>query len=128
MRSIARVSIMVLLCTVFAAGADVSGTWTGSITPEGRNAEPLRFTLVQDGSKVTGTGGPSQTEQYPIQNGQVKDGRITLQVMNRDRTFSFDLVVMGDEISGKAQLERGGEIRGTATVSLRPEKKSGTQD
>jgi len=128
MRGIARVSITVLLCAVFAAGADLTGTWTGSITPDGRNAEPLRFTIVQDGSKITGTGGPSEVEQYAIQNGQVKDGRITLQVMNKDRTFSFDLVVKGDELSGKAQLERGGEIRGTATVSLRQEKKSGSQD
>src|SRR5262245_37591511 len=100
-RGIARVSITILLCTVFAAGAGLTGIWTGSITPDGRNAEPLRFSIVQDGSKLTGTGGPNETQQFPIQNGQVKDGKITLQVVAGDRTFSFDLVVKGDEISGK---------------------------
>jgi hypothetical protein len=122
MKRFPLISLAILFSSVWVMAADATGTWTGSITPEGRGTEPLQFVIKQEGAMLTGTAGPHSQEQHPIQNGLVKDEKITFEVPNGNRTFRFDLTFSGTEMNGKAQLLSGGEIRGNATVSMQRQK------
>jgi hypothetical protein len=59
-----------LLLAFIAAPSNLSGVWTGAF--RGGDSEiPQLFTLKEQGTKITGTGGPDSTEQYPVQNGSI---------------------------------------------------------
>ena len=59
--------------------------------------------MGQDGNKLTGSGGPNETEQHPFENGKVEGDRLTFEVL---QAIQFDLQVKGDEITGG--MKRGG--------------------
>src|SRR5215831_20799263 len=72
--------------------ADVSGTWTGTFSvPGSDHKEPQYFILKQDGTKLTGSGGPDAVEQYVIANGTVEDGVVTFELTSGEWKFKYDL-------------------------------------
>jgi uncharacterized protein (TIGR03435 family) len=78
-----------LVCGIAAGATDVSGKWSGA---------PFYFIFKQDGSKLSGSGGPSEKEQIvSFDNGVVEGDRITFQA----GSLQVDLRVMGDEIRGE---------------------------
>jgi hypothetical protein len=113
----------VLLAASSALGADVSGVWTGTLTPDGRDkGDTALLVLRQEGDKLTGTAGPNESEQHPLLNAAIKGDRITFEIQPReDRRFSFDLKVVGEQITGRAEMRQDGQVRGNATLSLKRE-------
>jgi hypothetical protein len=105
---------------VSAMGNDLSGTWTGSFRAEGGDHDtPQMFLLTQDGSKVTGTGGPDSQEQYPIENGRIDGDRLKFELTTGEWRFSYDLKQNGsDGLKGDLQLKTVNHSR-NAKVSLR---------
>jgi hypothetical protein len=123
MKMTVLVLCLMLLAASSALAADVSGVWTGTLTPDGRdNGDTALLILRQDGDKLTGTGGPNQSEQRPIANGAIKGDRITFEVQAAEsRVISFDLKVAGDQLTGRAEMRQDGQVRGAATINLKRE-------
>jgi uncharacterized protein (TIGR03435 family) len=80
------------MCALAMAETGVSGKWVGG---------PFLFTLQQDGNKLSGTGGPGASEQYPLKNGVIEGGRATFSI----GTFQFDLHLEGATIKGEVKME-----------------------
>src|SRR5271157_538551 len=70
MKTFLHVSLASLLtCSLALAAADVSGRWASA---------PVYLVLKQDGNKLSGTGGPTETQQMvTFDNGTVEGNRVT---------------------------------------------------
>jgi len=113
--------LLFILAAVSLIAADATGTWTGSLIIVQDGAEqsrPAHLVLKQEGTKVTGTAGPDESEQHVIKNGEVSDGTITFSVPREEFDMKFTLKQDGDEIKGEITRERNGR-RETAKVILK---------
>jgi hypothetical protein len=111
----------IFLMTVFAAAmaaADATGTWTGTLTKvPTQEPGPAHLVLKQDGAKLTGTAGPDQNRQHPIENGKVENGAITFEVPSGESVMKFVLKQEGEEIKGDVTREHEGDLqRGSLAV------------
>ena len=102
------------------AFADVNGTWTGTLSPEGREQTPAYLVLQQEGETVTGTAGATaEGERFAIRKGTAKDGVVTFEVETPGGdVMKFDLKEQGDELSGTVTRERDGEQQ-RATLAVK---------
>lgn len=110
----------ILLLTLASAcllAADATGTWTGTLTPDGQESGPAHLILKQEGAKLTGTAGPRADEQRDIQNGKAQDGTITFEIGEDNATMKFSLKQEGDEIKGTVSRERDGQVQ-TAKLAV----------
>ncbi len=100
---------MLLLAAVAltAAAADVSGKWSGSFTDQGGDGGSAYAVLKQSGTTVTGTAGPDESQQWPIQNGKAEGDKVTLEVKADDGTiYKCALVLAGDTMKGDINATR----------------------
>ena len=105
------------LLLVFVAGmVNLSGVWTGAFRG-GDQEIPQLITLKQQGSKVTGTGGPDSTEQYPVLNGAVSGNVVKFEVDNAQRKFFYILKGTDSRLRGSLTIKSGNDTR-TTTVWL----------
>lgn len=75
------------------------------------------ITLKQQGSKVTGTGGPDSTEQYPVLNGSVNGNVVKFEVDNGQRKFFYTLKGTDSRLRGNLTIKNANNTR-TTTVWL----------
>jgi hypothetical protein len=105
--------LLMLGLTLSATAADVNGKWSGSFNvtrPDGEVKDDTAFfVLKQNGSELTGTVGPREDEQFPIQNGKVEGDKITLEASANGSVIKFELVLAGDHIKGDANGTHDGE-------------------
>jgi hypothetical protein len=113
--------LVLTLAAVGLLGADVTGVWTGTFTPDGDEPGPAHLVLKQEGAKVIGTAGPKPEEQMAIQNGKVEDGKLTFEVANDKATMKFVLKLEGDEIKGDVSREQDGQVQ-TAKLAVKRNK------
>lgn len=110
-----------LLSAVVLCATNVTGKWSGTLQTEGGNdSKPAYMILKQDGNKLEGSAGPSESEQHPFESGKVEGKRVTFDVSlgGGPGSMHFDLQVDGDQITG--QVIRSGEGRNeTAKISLK---------
>lgn len=115
-----------LVSILFSAAAlcaiDVTGKWSGTLQMEGESdSKPAYVILKQDGNKLAGSAGPSESEQHSFEGGKVEGNRLTFDVPlggQGEGSMHFDLQVEGDQITG--QVKRGGEGRNEAAkISLK---------
>ena len=57
-----------LASAVLLTAADATGTWTGTVTAEGRDF-PARLVLKQEGTALTGTAGADANDRHAIGKG-----------------------------------------------------------
>lgn len=103
--------VMALLSAVMVLASDATGTWKGQFTPSDREAGPALLILKQDGTALTGTAGPNEEEQRPIQNGKVEEGKLIFELPAGELVMKFHLTLDGDEIKGDITRERDGNIQ-----------------
>jgi hypothetical protein len=106
----------VALCT-----PNVTGKWSGTMQmgADG-NSQPAYVVLKQDGNKLTGSAGPTESEQHPFEGGKVQGNKVTFDVSlgGGPGSMHFDLQVEGDQITGK--VGRSGEdLNEAAKISLK---------
>ena len=101
--------LMIALAATALAAADVTGTWSGTLTPDGRDAGPALLILKQEGNAVTGTAGPDANESHPISKGKVENDTVTFEVETPDGVMKFALKQQGDELAGEVTREREGQ-------------------
>jgi hypothetical protein len=91
--------------------ADATGKWSGTIvrldSDSDGEAKPAYMVLKQDGAKLTGTAGPSASEQMEILDGKAEEGRLTFRL--EENGMMFDLKQDGDEITGEITREHDGQ-------------------
>jgi hypothetical protein len=111
-------AILISATSLAAAAADVSGKWSGSFADD-RASAPLFLILTQDGPKLTGTGGPTEAKQAPVENGTIQEDVMTFVIHAGPSTLVFDLRIKGEEITGTVEVKRDGEATRTGQVSLK---------
>lgn len=115
-----HILLIAVVATTLAA-ADVTGTWQGTLSPEGRDAGPALLVLKQEGEAVTGTVGPDETERHPIKSGKVQNDTVTFEVETPGGVMKFTLKQNGDELTGDVSRERDGQQQ---TAKLAVKRKS----
>jgi len=77
------------ICGIALGTTDISGKWVGTL---------FSFVFKQDGSKLSGAGGPGEKEQIvSFDNGVVDGDHITFKA----GSVQVDLRIAGDEIRGE---------------------------
>jgi uncharacterized protein (DUF2147 family) len=108
------VSLLALLAlAVVASAADATGKWTGTLTPEGGQGNPAILILKQAGPAITGSAGPNEEQQWPIQTGKIEASKISLQVTDPEngRVYKLELTLDGDHMKGDVTASDGEDTR-----------------
>jgi hypothetical protein len=104
MRSISKLLMLAAVCVAVAAGADVSGKWSGTFKATGQDGEnhdsSALLLLKQTGSEITGTIGPHEGEQHAISKGTIEGDKITIESADGAVVIKLDLVLTGDRLAG----------------------------
>ena len=109
---------VVLLLVVNVMAGDLTGKWSGAFKVAGGDHDvPQLFLLKQDGSKLTGSGGPNEGEQYPIENGRVDGDRVRFELTTGEWKFRYSLKASEGKMVGDLELKAVNDSR-KATVSL----------
>jgi hypothetical protein len=113
MRTLLCFLVLAALAGVALADVDVTGKWSGSFNATNQNGETKESTAVlvlkQTGTDITGTVGPNEDEQFPIQKGKIEGDKLTLEADDKGRTMTFNLVLTAGRITGEAQMSRDGQ-------------------
>ncbi len=113
--------LLFLLIPVILRAQELSGKWRGSFKAEGGDHEiPQLIVLHQSGSQITGSGGPDDSEQYPIANGTVQGDRVHFELTTALSKFSYDLMKKGNDLSGILEIKSLNRVT-RATVKLKQE-------
>ena len=120
---------LLLLTGLTLSAADLAGKWSGKfdITTADGETKPdsAVMSLKVDGTKVTGTAGPNEDQQWTIRNGKLEAGKLTFDVVmegdNGDDKGSlvFDLVFDGETIRGSASGTGDNGEKMSAKVDLK---------
>ncbi len=104
-----------------AKPANLTGTWTGTLTPDTGNPGSAHIVLKQTGKELTGTAGPSAENQAPIAKGvvsQTKEGTTaTFERPTGSGVMMFELKLVKDRLLGTVTLVSGDQKR-TAAADL----------
>jgi len=101
-----------LVTGMAAAETNITGKWTGafhSIGPEGEARESTAVLIQQTGTEVTGTVGPTDSDQHMAVKGKIDGSRITLAAEDEGRAVKFDLVLAADRITGDMSMVHSGQ-------------------
>ncbi|HWR50855.1 MAG TPA: hypothetical protein VN428_07090 [Bryobacteraceae bacterium] len=90
-RIIVGLCALILLSTVAAFAADVSGVWKAAVPGRGGETREVTFTFKVDGEKLTGTMSGGQGGDVELQDGKVAGDAVTFKVK---REFNGNSVVM----------------------------------
>jgi hypothetical protein len=105
-------ALLLVAAASFAADVNVAGKWSGSFVMDNGDGQTHDSTalliLKQDGSAITGTLGPNEDQQFPIQKGKVEGDKITLEVQTDGPLVRFELVLSGDHLKGDAHASADG--------------------
>lgn len=114
------------------AAASATGTWKSSFTTAQGKTIETTYKLTQDGEKLTGTAVGARGKEATIEEGKVKDGKVSFQVTRQfgDRKFTakYQGTLSGDTIKGKVEISIGDQSRSANWLAKRQkattEKKS----
>jgi hypothetical protein len=102
-RKILITSLLICLVTVcFAAIADLSGKWAGSIKGTDGNDHALHLVFKAEGDKLTGTAQSDQGDPLTINEGKVTGNDFTFKVTDPEgNTIPVDgkYIAAGDSVS-----------------------------
>ena len=107
--SFLRAGMLLILASVFAFAADISGAWSGSLAgPDGGDGFAISFTFKQDGAKLTGTVRGPQGDPIEISEGKVDGDKVSFSVSFNGTTFRHEGTITGEEIKLSMKSEGGG--------------------
>jgi hypothetical protein len=117
---------LLLLTSWTSCAADLTGKWTGKFditTADGElKPDSAVMNLKVDGTKVTGTAGPNEDQQWAIRKGNLEAGKLTFEVVpegDEDKgLLVFELLFDGDTIRGTA-TGREGDNKMSAKIELK---------
>jgi hypothetical protein len=87
------------------AGGSVTGTWKSTFTTMDGQTIETTYKLKQEGEKLTGTAKRGDGPERKLEEGKVKDGKVSFQYkVERDGnefTVKYEGELSGDSIKGK---------------------------
>lgn len=90
------------------AGGSATGTWKSTFTSMDGQTFETTYKLKQEGDKLTGTIIGRDGRESKIEEGKVKDGKVSFQVTrefnDRKITIKFQGELSGDAIKGKVEF------------------------
>jgi len=92
-----------LVAAMTASAADITGKWSGSFVlqaPDGEHADNAFVIIQQKGTELTGSGGPDESRQWPMQNGKIEGDKITFEVTADGPVYKIEAKLEGDHIKG----------------------------
>lgn len=110
-------TLLAFILSALAVVADLTGTWTGTLTPDGREPTTAHLVLRQVGTSVTGTAGSDDQDAFPLSNGRIEHDTVSFEVTTPGGAMHFTLKLDGDALSGAVTRERNGE-RQTARLDV----------
>ncbi len=108
-----RLIIMLVLSAGICLAADVTGTWSGTLSVHG-DEMPGYMVLTQKGASVTGTAGADARRQHRIEKGTANADQVTIEARPGPALLKFVMKQRADRLSGGV-FEDGQRI---GTVSL----------
>jgi hypothetical protein len=116
------ISIALILLGGGLYAQELSGKWMGNFKAEGGDhGIPQLIVLKQSGSKLTGSGGPDDSEQYPIANGTVNGDKVHFELTTARSKFFYDLTKKGGNLNGELEIRSVNRVA-RATVDLKKAK------
>jgi hypothetical protein len=114
------IALLITLVALATSNHDLSGRWSGNFRVDGGDHNvPQLFIFQQQGTKLSGSGGPNEGEQYPIENGTIVNDDARFQLTTGEWKFTYHLQrAAKDDLQGDLKLESVGESR-AAKVSLK---------
>ena len=105
--------LLLALSAVALMAADATGKWAGTFVPSDGDGSPRPALLIlkQEGTTLTGTAGPDESEQNEIANGKAENGVLTFELQRSGTAMKFNLKLDGDEIKGDMSRERDGQAQ-----------------
>jgi opacity protein-like surface antigen len=118
-RNFALLSVLFALLAVAAWAADITGTWTGSIS--GGNGDfSLTYIFKQDGAKFTGTVTAHDGDPMPLIDCKIDGDKISFAVKvdmgGNPATFSSKGTIKGDEMTLTTTNDAGVDLGGEMTL------------
>lgn len=117
-----RLLLCLLAFSLALHAAEVTGKWTGSFninnSDGSTNPSTAYLDLRQNGEEVSGTAGPNEAEQRPIQKGKLEGKKLTFEVAGDEHVLKFDLSFEDDRIEGDVRREMDGRLSGTAKLAV----------
>ena len=109
--------LALLVFATSALAADFSGSWSGEGVTNGES-HPLYFVFKQDGNTLSGSGGPSATEQHQFQSAKLEGDKIILDIgVGQKGIIHFELKGEDGGLKGTVELRRDdGNESGTVTL------------
>ena len=103
-----RILVSLVFSALALTAADLSGHWPGMLETA-RGVDDHNLTLQQSGNTITGTIAFSRGK-WDIQNVKLEGQKLTFEITISGATpwvLYYDLLVTGDEISGKISAKQG---------------------
>jgi hypothetical protein len=90
------------------AGGNATGTWKSTLTTPNGDTIEIIYKLKQEGDKLTGTAKRGDGPERKLEEGKVKDGKVSFQYkVERDGnefTVKYEGELSGDAIKGKISV------------------------
>ena len=98
-------AVALVLASMVASPADVTGKWEGKITgqrDDGSTSEDAVLLILEHKDRtITGTIGGSESDRHPITSGSIEGNKITITAKNANgREFRLELTVEDDAMKG----------------------------
>jgi len=114
--------ITTLLLGTSLIAQELSGRWKGGFKAEGGDHGISQLIILhQNGNQLTGSGGPDDSEQYPIENGTVNGDKIHFELTTARSKFFYDLKKTESDLNGTMEIKSVNRVS-NATVNLTKEK------
>lgn len=102
---------------------NVTGKWSGTLQMDGQNqAMPAYSIFNQEGTKLSGSIGPDESEQDEFEGGKVEGDKLTFDVpqgTNGEGSLHVEMQVQGDQMTGRATWSGPPPHTGSGTISLK---------
>ena len=110
-----------------AKPADLTGTWSGTLTRDGGNPGPAHIILTQKGTDLTGSVGPNAEQRQQITKGTVTIVKnVTSAVfesqMTNGQLWKFDLKLSEGRLKGPVAVTTADGQSLTGTIDVGREK------
>jgi hypothetical protein len=97
-----RVTMVLLVLSLTAQAADLSGDWAGTIQLSGQGQEMSAFLRLQhDDEAVTGEAGPNAKQLFPIKHASFRNNRLHIETSaDSPVVLMFELTLENKRLTG----------------------------